>query len=50
VRAGGQSSQRFHRITEGMAKEFFRRVSENMKELFFDIPNLKMNFLTKASL
>ena len=41
VRAGGQSSQRFHRITEGMAKEFFRRVAEAMKELFFDKPKLK---------
>ena len=41
VRAGGQSSQRFHRITEGLAKEFFRRTSEAMKELFFDLPRLK---------
>ncbi len=41
IRAGGQSSQRFHRITEGLAKEFFRRVAENMKELFFDMPKLK---------
>lgn len=41
VRAGGQSSQRYHRITEGLAKEFFRRVSENMKEIFFDMPKLK---------
>src|SRR3989344_2540275 len=41
VRAGGQSSQRFHRITEGLAKEFFRRVAENMKEIFFDMPRLK---------
>src|SRR3989344_3841497 len=35
VRAGGQSSQRFARITEGLAKEFFRRVAEAMKEIFF---------------
>ncbi|HRZ85211.1 MAG TPA: LAGLIDADG family homing endonuclease [Candidatus Paceibacterota bacterium] len=35
------SSQRFHRITEGLAKEFFRRVAESMKELFFDMPKLK---------
>jgi len=35
------SSQRFHRITEGLAKEFFRRVSERMKEIFFDMPKLK---------
>lgn len=41
VRAGGQSAQRFHRITEGLAKEFFRRTSEAVKELFFDLPRLK---------
>lgn len=41
VRAGGQSSQRFHRITEGLAKEFFRRVAEAMKEIFFEMPRLK---------
>jgi peptide chain release factor subunit 1 len=41
VRAGGQSSQRFHRITEGLAKDFFRRVAEEAKELFFDLPRLK---------
>ncbi|MCA9485644.1 MAG: peptide chain release factor aRF-1 [Nanoarchaeota archaeon] len=41
IRAGGQSSQRFHRITEGLAKEFFRRVAEEMKNIFFDMPKLK---------
>jgi len=41
IKAGGQSAQRFHRITEGLAKEFFRRVAEAMKELFFDMPRLK---------
>jgi len=41
IRAGGQSSQRFARITEGMAKEFFRRVSESMKNHFFEMPKLK---------
>lgn len=41
VRAGGQSAQRFARVTEGLAKEFFRRVSEAMKEIFFDMPKLK---------
>lgn len=41
VRAGGQSSQRFHRITEGLAKEFFRRVAEEMKKIFFDNEKLK---------
>lgn len=41
VRAGGQSSQRFHRITEGLAKDFFRRVAEEVKKIFFDMPRLK---------
>lgn len=41
IRAGGQSSQRFHRITEGLAKEFFRRVAEEMKKQFFDNKKLK---------
>ncbi|MFZ5955378.1 MAG: peptide chain release factor aRF-1 [Nanoarchaeota archaeon] len=41
VRAGGQSSQRFHRITEGLAKEFFRRVAEDMKNQFFENKKLK---------
>lgn len=41
IRAGGQSSQRFARITEGLAKEFFRRIADVMKELFFDLPKLK---------
>ncbi len=41
IRAGGQSSQRFARITEGLAKEFYRRVAEAMKEIFFNMPKLK---------
>jgi peptide chain release factor subunit 1 len=41
VRAGGQSSQRFHRITEGLAKEFFRRVADMVKDSFFEMKNLK---------
>ena len=41
IRAGGQSSQRFARVTEGLAKEFFRRVAEAMKEHFFEMPKLK---------
>jgi len=41
IRAGGQSSQRFARITEGMAKEFYRRVAETMKEEFFEMKKLK---------
>ena len=40
-KAGGQSSARFSRITEGLAKEFFRRVADAMKEIFFDMPKLK---------
>ncbi|RMD66316.1 peptide chain release factor 1 [Candidatus Pacearchaeota archaeon] len=40
-KAGGQSSQRFHRLTEGLAKEFYRRVAEEMKRIFFDMKNLK---------
>ncbi|MBI2452048.1 hypothetical protein HYV50_03135 [Candidatus Pacearchaeota archaeon] len=35
------SSQRFHRITEGLAKEFYRRVADDMKRHFFDMPKLK---------
>lgn len=41
VRAGGQSSQRYHRVTEGLAKEFFRRVADEMKIIFFEMPKLK---------
>lgn len=41
IRAGGQSSQRFHRITEGLTKEFYKRIAENMKEIFFEMPKLK---------
>jgi len=41
IRAGGQSSQRFHRIIEGLAKEFFRRVADEMKKIFFEMPKLK---------
>ncbi len=41
VRAGGQSSQRFHRITEGLTKEFFKRIAGEMKKIFFDMPKLK---------
>ncbi|MEI6731496.1 MAG: peptide chain release factor aRF-1 [archaeon] len=41
VRAGGQSAARYHRVTEGLAKEFFRRVADGMKEIFFDMPKLK---------
>lgn len=41
VRAGGQSSQRFHRITEGLTKEFYKRVAEEMKKCFFENKKLK---------
>ena len=41
IRAGGQSSARFARITEGLAKEFFRRIAETMKQHFFNMPKLK---------
>ena len=41
VRAGGQSSQRFHRITEGLTKEFYNRVAEDMKKIFLGMPKLK---------
>jgi len=41
VRAGGQSSQRFHRITEGLTKDFYKRIAEAMKKIFFEMPKLK---------
>ncbi|PIN92199.1 peptide chain release factor 1 [Candidatus Pacearchaeota archaeon CG_4_10_14_0_2_um_filter_31_10] len=41
VRAGGQSAQRFYRLTEGMAKEFYRRAADVAKQLFFDMKNLQ---------
>lgn len=41
VRAGGQSSQRFHRITEGLTKEFYKRIADEMKKIFFENPKLK---------
>lgn len=41
VRAGGQSSQRFHRITEGLTKDFYKRIAENMKKTFYENTKLK---------
>ncbi len=41
VRAGGQSSQRFHRITEGLTRDFYKRIAEVMKKAFFEMPKLK---------
>ncbi len=35
------SSQRFHRITEGLTKDFYKRIAEEMKKIFFDMPKLK---------
>lgn len=41
VRAGGQSSQRFHRITEGLTKDFYKRIADEIKKIFFEMPKLK---------
>lgn len=41
TKAGGQSSQRFYRIRESMAKEFFKRVAEAMKAHFWENKKLK---------
>jgi len=41
VRAGGQSSQRFHRITEGLTKEFYKRIADEMKDIFYENKKLK---------
>lgn len=41
VRAGGQSSQRFHRITEGLTKEFYKRIAGEVKKAFFEDKRLK---------
>ena len=41
VRAGGQSSQRYHRITEGLAKDFYRKMALLVKDQFFELKNLK---------
>jgi len=35
------SSQRFHRITEGLTKEFYKRIADEMKKCFFDMKKLK---------
>jgi len=35
------SSQRFHRVTEGLTKEFYKRVADEMKRTFFNMPKLK---------
>jgi len=41
VRAGGQSSQRFHRITEGLTRDFYKRIAGEMKKIFFEMQKLK---------
>jgi len=41
VRAGGQSAQRFHRITEGLTKDFYKRIAAEVKKRFFDDLRLK---------
>ncbi len=35
------SSQRFHRITEGLTKEFYKRIANEVKNCFFDNQKLK---------
>ena len=35
------SSQRFHRITEGLTKDFYKRIAEEMKKSFFENKKLK---------
>jgi len=41
VKAGGQSAQRFHRITEGLTKDFYKRIAEEAKKAFFENKKLK---------
>ncbi|MBU3906633.1 MAG: peptide chain release factor aRF-1 [Nanoarchaeota archaeon] len=41
VKAGGQSAQRFHRITEGLTRDFYKRIAEEVKKNFFEMKKLK---------
>jgi peptide chain release factor subunit 1 len=41
VKAGGQSAQRFHRITEGLTRDFYKRIAEEIKKVFFQNTKLK---------
>ncbi|MDA3836001.1 MAG: peptide chain release factor aRF-1 [Nanoarchaeota archaeon] len=41
VKAGGQSAQRFHRITEGLTKDFYKRIAEETKKCFYENTKLK---------
>jgi len=38
---GGQSSARYGRIRENMARDFFRKIAGVLKKEFFDLPSLK---------
>jgi len=41
VKAGGQSAQRFHRITEGLTRDFYKRIAAEVKKSFFENKKLK---------
>lgn len=41
VKAGGQSAQRFERLTEDIVKDFYKRIADEMKKEFFDNDKLK---------
>lgn len=41
IKAGGQSAQRYHRITEGLAKEFYKRISEAVNKEFLGKKDIK---------
>jgi len=41
VKAGGQSAQRFHRITEGLTKDFYKRIASEIKSAFYTNKKLK---------
>jgi len=41
VKAGGQSAQRFHRITEGLTKDFYKRIADEVKKNFYEDKKLK---------
>ncbi len=41
VKAGGQSAQRFHRITEGLTRDFYKRIAEEVKKNFYENKKLK---------
>jgi len=40
-KAGGQSAQRFHRVIEGMAKDFYKKVGDMMKDQLLEMKELK---------